>query len=209
MFSYYYITNKYRNLMPKVVEEYREIARRKIIEAAAEVFYHKGYSNAGMDEIARKVGVTKGTLYLYFRNKQDLLVETCKINQTLLVKTLNEQDAVNIDEWIEHFIEQELSLPDHVKFYWILALNEMDTNPEIKRILMDEYLIYVGTIKNILKRNLKKIGLSANIDLEDLSKILVGFHNGILISIMQGLHVNDAKNLFVKGFVYLINGSKN
>jgi len=48
----------------------REIA---ILEAAGSVFNAKGYTKASMAEIARAAGVADGTLYLYFKNKEDLV----------------------------------------------------------------------------------------------------------------------------------------
>jgi AcrR family transcriptional regulator len=46
--------------------------RRQIIEGARTVFLAQGFDAASMNDIARKAGVSKGTLYVYFRNKEDL-----------------------------------------------------------------------------------------------------------------------------------------
>ena len=64
--------------MPKVIPEYKEEARKKIIAAGWEVMSRKGYCATTMDDIAAQVGVTKSALYLYFRNKDDLVVEIVK-----------------------------------------------------------------------------------------------------------------------------------
>jgi len=48
----------------------REIA---ILDAASTVFNEKGYAKASMAEIARRAGVADGTLYLYVKNKEDLV----------------------------------------------------------------------------------------------------------------------------------------
>ncbi len=48
--------------------------RERILEAAVKVFAKKGYFAAKVAEIARKAGVADGTIYLYFRNKEDILV---------------------------------------------------------------------------------------------------------------------------------------
>jgi AcrR family transcriptional regulator len=64
--------------MPKVIPEYREEARKKIIAAGWEVMSRKGYCATTMDDIAAQVGVTKSALYLYFKNKDDLVVEIVK-----------------------------------------------------------------------------------------------------------------------------------
>src|SRR3954471_17370888 len=46
--------------------------RRQIIEGARAVFLSQGFDAASMNDIARKAGVSKGTLYVYFRNKEEL-----------------------------------------------------------------------------------------------------------------------------------------
>jgi len=47
---------------------------RAIIEAAIRVFGEFGYHQARVAQVAREAGVAEGTVYLYFRNKEDLLV---------------------------------------------------------------------------------------------------------------------------------------
>jgi AcrR family transcriptional regulator len=45
---------------------------REICAAALEVFAERGFAAARLEEIARRAGVSKGTLYLYFKDKEDL-----------------------------------------------------------------------------------------------------------------------------------------
>ena len=52
----------------------RSRKRRRILEAATALFIRQGYRKTSMDEVAREAGVAKGTVYLYFKNKTDLLV---------------------------------------------------------------------------------------------------------------------------------------
>jgi AcrR family transcriptional regulator len=44
----------------------------RVLEASLQVFAHYGYKKASMDEIAGRLGMTKGNLYVYCRNKLDL-----------------------------------------------------------------------------------------------------------------------------------------
>ena len=48
--------------------------RRRILQAAVKVFAQKGYHAARVSAIARGADVADGTIYLYFRNKEDILV---------------------------------------------------------------------------------------------------------------------------------------
>ena len=48
---------------------------QRILEAAVHVFARQGFNNATIAQIARQAGVADGTIYLYFKNKEDILVQ--------------------------------------------------------------------------------------------------------------------------------------
>src|SRR6202049_2358572 len=50
----------------------RDKRREAILKVAREVFFEQGYSAASMSTIAARLGGSKGTLYNYFKNKEDL-----------------------------------------------------------------------------------------------------------------------------------------
>jgi AcrR family transcriptional regulator len=52
-----------------------EVRRLQILEAAAELFIERGISNTSMAQVAEAAGVAKGTPYLYFDSKDELLSE--------------------------------------------------------------------------------------------------------------------------------------
>src|ERR1041384_208447 len=51
-----------------------ELRPRQILAAAAKVFPRKGLHGATLESVARQAGITKGTIYLYYRNKEDLFI---------------------------------------------------------------------------------------------------------------------------------------
>ncbi|MGH7900423.1 MAG: TetR/AcrR family transcriptional regulator [Thermodesulfobacteriota bacterium] len=53
----------------------RESRRERIIKVAAGLFSEKSYHDVTVDEIAEKVGVAKGTIYLYFPSKENLYLK--------------------------------------------------------------------------------------------------------------------------------------
>ncbi len=54
-----------------------------ILEAAVKVFARQGFFHSTVSQIAKKAGVADGTIYLYFKNKDDILVQffSCKTKQ--------------------------------------------------------------------------------------------------------------------------------
>src|SRR5947209_1207700 len=66
-------------------EKQRQEREELIIQEAEEVFEEKGYYDASMDEIAARVGISKGTIYAHFPGKEELVVAIFKRNtQTFL-----------------------------------------------------------------------------------------------------------------------------
>lgn len=57
--------------MPRRVENGK---RKEILRAAIRVFARSGFFNSKVSDVARQAGVADGTIYLYFRNKDDLLI---------------------------------------------------------------------------------------------------------------------------------------
>lgn len=50
----------------------------QILEAALAEFSEKGYAAARLEDVARRIGVTKGTIYCYFPSKQELFQQVCR-----------------------------------------------------------------------------------------------------------------------------------
>jgi AcrR family transcriptional regulator len=50
----------------------KESRPKELLSAALDVFVERGFAATKLDDVARKAGVSKGTLYLYFKNKEDL-----------------------------------------------------------------------------------------------------------------------------------------
>ena len=70
-------------MAPKIVD--RQAKRAEIIRAAAETFARRGFQGASMEEIAIAAGVSKGSVYGYFENKEDLFYATFEVFQGQLV----------------------------------------------------------------------------------------------------------------------------
>lgn len=49
--------------------------RRRILDAAVTVFAENGFYNAKVAQVAKEAGVADGTIYLYFKNKEDILIQ--------------------------------------------------------------------------------------------------------------------------------------
>jgi TetR/AcrR family transcriptional regulator len=81
-------------------EREKQQRREEIILAAERVFYSMGPENATMDDVAAEAELSKGTLYLYFKNKEMLHVEVAR-RAIILLNSFTSKAAEQADHAIE------------------------------------------------------------------------------------------------------------
>ena len=64
--------------------------RRRILSAAAEIFAARGFAAASIDEVAKRLGATKGLVYHRYRSKGELLADVCEAGLTSLAARAEE-----------------------------------------------------------------------------------------------------------------------
>ncbi len=68
----------------------KELLRRQILSAARELFVNEGYENVSMRKIAERIEYSPTTIYLYFKDKADLLDSVCQETLLSLLNTLEQ-----------------------------------------------------------------------------------------------------------------------
>lgn len=84
--------------------------KKTIFAALKEIIIKKGLKNIRMDEIAKKAGIAKGTIYLYFKSKDDLLLkftENFFVRLKQIVNEAKETKGTSIDK-LKKFIQLDL-----------------------------------------------------------------------------------------------------
>jgi TetR/AcrR family fatty acid metabolism transcriptional regulator len=123
--------------------------RESIIQAAIEVFGQKDFKTANISEIAQKAGVADGTIYQYFKNKEDLFF-------SIPIEKTNE-----FRSQLELHLEGISGALNKIrKFVWYF-LYFFKTNPEYGRILMLEMRVSKGFVKtetyDFLKQSVARV----------------------------------------------------
>jgi TetR/AcrR family fatty acid metabolism transcriptional regulator len=115
-----------------------------ILDAAVVVFSNSGFANAKIHEISDKAGIAIGTVYLYFKNKEEILVkifESVWSNLLMMIETIDS----NVCDPIEKFNKV------------IDAVFEMfDKKPELATIFVNEHHHIVTRNNRELHSNYKK-----------------------------------------------------
>lgn len=66
------------------------VKREQILDGAMRVFMRMGFDASSMNDITREAGVSKGTLYVYFKNKEDLFAAIIQRKKSLVYEKLKE-----------------------------------------------------------------------------------------------------------------------
>ncbi len=130
--------------MPRVLPEYRAIATSKIIEAARVLFREKGFRQTTMDEIARKLGISKAALYTYFEDKEALFKAAYEASPRELEKVIEwVVQQGDVRKAFEAFFDR--AMPDSKRSAALSfeVISEATRNPGLREVLKrhnDQYL---------------------------------------------------------------------
>ncbi len=79
--------------------------RERVLDAAQSLFFEKGYRGTTVEQIAKRAGYSKRTVYLDFKNKDDLFMSVCALGMALLVDKMQEVPTdLEIEEFVDSFL---------------------------------------------------------------------------------------------------------
>jgi AcrR family transcriptional regulator len=186
--------------MPKVVPEYKEEAKSRILDAANRVFAEKGYHEATMDDIAKRLGVSKGAIYLYFSSKEDLFEVMCKTAPQAFKGILYSSfgDESNPVQSATQFFDKMLKLSASNPGLSFEILSEASRNPSLKRILKQNHAEYEEVLANFLAEGKKRRIVGDNLELRPLANALIALWNGLETLLVSGLTIEEARRAWLE-----------
>jgi AcrR family transcriptional regulator len=186
--------------MPKVVPEYKEEAKSRILDAANKVFAEKGYHEATMDDIAKRLGVSKGAIYLYFSSKEDLFEAMCKTAPQAFKEILFSSfgDEANPIQSATQFFDKMLKLSASNPGLSFEILAEASRNPSLKRILKQNHEEYERVLTGFLAEGRKRKIVGDNLDIRPLANALIALWNGLETLLVSGLPIDEARQAWLE-----------
>ncbi|MCB5250376.1 MAG: TetR/AcrR family transcriptional regulator [Candidatus Cloacimonetes bacterium] len=167
----------------KKVDQNKAKKKKAIFESAIENFAKNGFHNTSMSDIAKSAGVADGTLYLYYKNKDDLMIKV--FNEMVDEKLELIQEAIKDEKnpleklykVFEYHIELFTNNPDYVRFF----VQEVRQSPEFYDRFPDFHPInkYLSLLEDLIKECVDK-GYMKQIDPVLAAKILYGSIDFIL-----------------------------
>jgi AcrR family transcriptional regulator len=117
----------------------------EILDAAMEVFGEVGFARAKLDDVAKRAGVSKGTLYLYFDSKDALFREMVRskiVTHLVFAETLLNQGQASAREILEQFIRRwwDIARQPAMARLTRLVHSEIANFPELARFFAEEVI---------------------------------------------------------------------
>ena len=197
-------------MCPKVTSEYKTEVKERIIQSAVQCFSKYGLDRTRMDDVAQKANLSKGTLYLYFKSKEDLFYVICENNLRILKEQLShifattKEDLVsNAEQFYENFHKEEKRESEKV-FCEIIA--ESARNPKLQKILYTQRIKTFNVVREYLDRQMEKGFFKKDTDTEAIASGFVALYDGLIASEFLGVSVNHSKRSWRKTVRAIIMG---
>lgn len=106
-------------------EKQQEDLRKKILDAASELFASDGYESVSMRKIADKIEYSPTTIYLYFKDKNELLNQICEetfaglIRDLQKIKNKSDDPLTTLRKAMKAYIDFGLKYPNHYEVTFI------------------------------------------------------------------------------------------
>lgn len=102
------------------MEKVNQEKRMEILKAAVDLFSERGFERTTVDEIAARANVGKGTIYLYFANKEQIFIAIIESGIQYIVNSMDEilSQSGDFHQRFQEMFRQHLQFAeDHRKFY--------------------------------------------------------------------------------------------
>lgn len=130
--------------MFKTFENLDEDKKQRIINSSIEEFANKGYKNATVDNIVSKAGISKGSIFQYFKNKKNLYLYICDYQINIITKEVFEKRKEDETDFFELYRNAS-----HIK-YEILKVSPYTFN-FFKTMFTDDSEVAKNWISTIMK----------------------------------------------------------
>lgn len=180
--------------MPKVVPEYKEEAKERIIQAALQAYSEKGYHETTMNDVARRLGVSKGALYLYFKSKDELLTVIIeRWNRTMRNTLVSSFEGKDLDKSLKALFDHVAEDPINRMGLSFELISEASRNPSIRKVLSEAYEKNLKTLTEFLHKHDKRGSPQNAATPQCQSVILMALQLGLMASMILGTDEQSAR----------------
>ena len=170
----------------------RNFMETTIAQAAKAVFAERGYTRATLEDIAQRAGMSKATIYIYYKNKDDLFLQVVEelVNATTAATAQAAAMPKNPLETLTDIVRDKMTFYEQERDFFRIYLNEkhgleMAPKDPHKRALRDMYLQEVEVLDRVLHEGMDA-GVLRRMDSRRLAFFLREMISTVLVQRIQG-----------------------
>ncbi|MFT4832201.1 MAG: TetR/AcrR family transcriptional repressor of nem operon [Psychroserpens sp.] len=189
----------------------RMATMQRMQSTGLELFYQQGYYNTSIDDILKKLSLSKGAFYYHFQSKEDFFISIVqnllfqKVYTMLVEPIEGQEDPLNV---ISKAIEDALETAEHNDLDYGFVLSNFITefngkNPEIMKYLMDILKVWEVNLITTLQKGKSDGYVDRHVDSEAVATYVISSYIGIRTLMVDGnprtlryKYIQQLKNYF-------------
>jgi TetR/AcrR family transcriptional regulator, fatty acid metabolism regulator protein len=185
---------------------------RAILNAAIQVMAENGYHNAQISKIARQAGVADGTVYLYFKNKEDILISVLRETIEGIRHRVGEElkQVSNPIEGLKRLIDVHLSVFEkNPEIATVIQVHLRNADIEVRKQIADIMRPYQLVIHQLIEEAIRSGQFRSDLDARIARRMIFGtLDETITAWILSGAKY-DLQSLAAPILDVILNGCQN
>jgi AcrR family transcriptional regulator len=182
-----------RTVKPKLM---RTAKREQILQAATTMFMDRDFSQVRMEEIAESAGVGKGTIYEYFRSKEELFFESITIAVESYITLFNRyfEDSVSCRDNLRSLMYVQLKfLQDNRSWVRFLYSERPIQVDGLEQWFLERRLRLIQAIEGLIMQGVKDGELRSGINTEMAARSFNALHYVVVggMMVLDGIEINE------------------
>lgn len=150
---------------------------KKIVDAAVSIIAQNGYHQAQVSKIAKEAGVADGTIYLYFKNKEDILISVFQEKMAVFadyVKEILEMDLSASDKLFKMIENHFKVLHDDRNLAIVTQLELRQSSKELRFRINEVLKEYLTLLDALLREGIESEEFSPDLDIRLARQMVFG-----------------------------------
>ena len=195
--------------MPKVVPEYKEDAKRRIVEAAMEVIAERGIEGMRIDDVAKRLGVTKGAIYWYFKTRENLIGAVLnKIQHDVQKIEFELYHNRSFEETLMQMFDRYALTDDRLRAIFFESCALATRNSDIRHATREFYDGLASTFETAIKKEKRQHFLVTQTDDRKMALLMVALYSGLQNYLQVWMHQQEVRELWHEAIRILLKPSE-
>lgn len=157
---------------------YNKSKEDMILDVAKKVMEQKGFYNARMEDIAALAGIAKGTLYLYFKSKEELFLKLMDREYSKVIELLagDVTESCTTARKIEAVVDKFLNYMEENRDFFLSIMYEAPSIKKkgIKKRMLEKAKLVQSVMRKIIEEGIKEGVLRNDVEIEVIVSSIVG-----------------------------------